>query len=85
MMETTKLLIIAFITKFLAHNHLHKYISEKYGQDTLKLCRSFEKLCLRKEKCATDLEFLASCRKEKLVPTFARPKLSISAPEKLTL
>ena len=83
-MDATKLLVIAFLTKFLARHQSHVYIREKYGQDQLKLCRSYEKLCIRKEKCTSDLAFLLSCKKEKLVPTFARPKISIKAPDKLT-
>ena len=76
-MDATKLLLISFVVKFIARNQLFVYIREKYGHDTLKLCRSWKRLCVRKQKCDTDLEFLLACRKEKLVPKFAQPKLCI--------
>ena len=82
-MESTKLLVIAFLIKFLARNHIFKYIREKYGHDASKLCRSYEKLSLRKQKVELDLNFLVKCRKENLSPKFADPKLSIRSPEKL--
>ena len=82
-MESTKLLVLIFIIKILARNHVFKYIREKYGHDASKLCRSFEKLSLRKQKVELDIKFLVKCRKENLCPKFAEPKLSIQCPDKL--
>lgn len=75
--NNNNLLVIAFIIKLLAQNHLFKYLKEKHGQDTFLLCRKYEKLCVRQEKTKDDLRFLLKCKHEKLLPVFARPKLSI--------
>ena len=83
-MDATKLLVISFAIKYLARNQIFIYIREKYGLETIKLCRSWERLCIRKEKCKSDIEYLLTCRKERLIPKFAIPMLSLNkVPEKL--
>ena len=48
-------------------------------------CRSYERLTIRQDKIICGLKFLVSCRKEKLIPKFAKPKISIKAPKKVKL
>ena len=43
----------------------------------MRLCRGLEKDIIRYEKVRHDLQFLLACKKEGLVPVFAKPKLSI--------
>ena len=76
------LLLVIFIIKILAQPGLFKYIKEKYGHNVMQQCRSYERLCTRKQKLVCDLEFLLKCKREGLIPIFARPKLSIDVPHK---
>ena len=71
------LLVIGFIIKIWSRKPIFAYIREKNGTETLQQCRVFEKVVLRYEKLLLDLQFLLTCKKETLVPVFARPKLSI--------
>ena len=73
------LLVIIFIIKIFARTNLFSTIKEKHGQDTLHDVRAYERLCKRYEKANCDLRFLLTCKREKLNPNFARPKLSIKA------
>ena len=82
-MESTNLLVIIFLAKLFARNPIFTYIRQKYGQDNLKLCRSYERLNIRHEKINDDLLFLSTCKKEGLIPKFAKPKLSIDVPYKI--
>ena len=69
--------MIGFIIKIWSRKPIFAYIREKNGAETLRQCRVFEKVVLRYEKLLLDLQFLLTCKKETLVPVFARPKLSI--------
>ena len=40
-------------------------------------------MCIKKDKCIADLDFLTSCKKEKLFPSFAQRKFSIKSSKKL--
>ena len=71
------LLVFIFIIKIYARTNLFNITKEKYGHDTLRLVRRYEKLCVKLGKLNSDLKFLLCCKNEKLTPTFARPKLSI--------
>ena len=77
------LLVLGFLIKIYACKPLFTYIREKHGLQTLRQCRVFEKLIIRYEKSLHDLRFLLACKKEGLVPKFARPKLSIAACAKI--
>ena len=77
------LLVLTFIIKLLARTKVFKYIKEKYGRNVLRQYRCYEKLCLRKEKTSCDLNFLLTCKKEKLTPIFARPKISVTIKNKM--
>ena len=80
--ENMSLLVIIFIIKLLAQN-CFKIIRGKYGQNTLKNARKWEKLTLRLEKINCDLKFLLQCRRENIIPKFAKPKLNIYASYRL--
>jgi hypothetical protein len=71
------LLVFGFLIKIWSRKPLYTYIREKIGTETLRQCRVFEKAVLRYEKLLLDLKFLLTCKKESLVPVFAKPKLSI--------
>ena len=79
----TNLLVIGFIIKIWSQKPLYSYIREKIGTETLRQCRVFEKTVLRYEKLLLDLQFLLTCKKESLIPVFARPKLSIQGNPKM--
>ena len=66
------LLVLGFLIKIYACKPLFTYIREKHGLQTLRQCRVFEKLIIRYEKSLHDLRFLLACKKEGLVPKFAR-------------
>ena len=77
------LLVFIFCIKLYARINTHCYILEKYGQEILNISRKIEKLTIKLEKIKHDLKFLVICKKEKLIPTFARPKLSIHVERKI--
>ena len=76
-MMFNKLLVINFLIKLLAQTQLFKYITEKYGQHTTKLSRQIEKTRTKLEKIKCDIRFLTTCKRNKLTPVFAKPKISI--------
>ena len=76
------LLPIIFAIKLLSKNAFN-YIRRKHGSTTVRQWRSFERLNYRYDKLRCDLRFLLTCKKEKLVPVFAQPKISIKADQKL--
>ena len=82
-MHVNQLLVIAFIIKLLSRKNLFNNIKEKHGIETVRLCRQLEKSTIKYEKAKMDLDFLLTCKKESLIPTFAKPKLSIVADNKL--
>jgi hypothetical protein len=73
----TKLLVINFLIKLLAQKHLFTYITEKYGQNATKLSRQIEKTRTKLGKIKSDIQFLMTCKRNKLTPVFAKPKISI--------
>ncbi|XP_057310566.1 uncharacterized protein LOC130648530 [Hydractinia symbiolongicarpus] len=68
-----------------ARINIFNRIQDKYGHDTLRLVRRYEKLGIKLGKINCDLQFLLACKKEQLITTFARPKLSIYATNKVKL
>ena len=72
-----KLLIINFLIKLYAHKNIFQLIAEKYGQDTTTLSRLIEKKRTKLRRIKNDLRFLTTCKRNKLIPTFAKPKISI--------
>ena len=82
-MLLTNLLVFGFLFKIFSRKPIFAYINEKHGNETLRLCRGLEKDIIRYEKACYDLRFLLQCKKDGLVPVFAKPKLSIPGDEKL--
>ena len=76
-MTFNKLLVINFLIKLFALNQVFKYITEKYGQHATKLSRQIEKTRTKLEKIKCDIRFLTTCKRNKLTPVFAKPKISI--------
>ena len=76
------LLVIIFIIKFLARN-VFNIIRVKYGLESLRTARKWEKLNLPHEKINCDLKFLLRCKRDNIIPKFAQPKLSIYASYKI--
>ena len=77
-MTFNKLLIINFLIKILALNQIFNYIKEKYGLHATKLSRMIEKTRTKLEKIKCDIRFLTTCKRNKLTPVFAKPKISIA-------
>ena len=72
----TRILSLTFIIKILSQS-IFKYSREKYGTPNLRLCRGYERLITRFEKNRLDITFLLKCKQERIIPKFARPKLSL--------
>ena len=83
MLSAINLLVISFVIKVFSRKPIFTYIREQHGNETLRQCRGLEKDTIRYEKLCSDLRFLLICKKEGLVPTFAKPKLSINGNVKL--
>ena len=81
-MNYSNLLFIGFLMKLLSRKNIFSPIKEKEGIATLRLYRKFEKCTFKMDKVNLDLEFLLKYKKEKLIPTFAKPKLSIVVDKK---
>ena len=74
-----KLLVILFLIKLYAQKYLNliDYIKGKYGQKIVNHVRSIERLRRKITKVKCDIKFLITCKKNKLTPVFAKPKLTI--------
>ena len=77
------LLVLGFLYKILSRR-MYTYIGKKHGTETLRLCRGFERLNCRLEKTKLDLRFLLTCKREGLIPNFAKPKVSINGGDRLS-
>ena len=82
-MLPTTLLVFTFLIKIFSRKPLFAYIREQHGNETLRQCRGLEKQVIRYEKLCYDLRFLLVCKKEGLIPVFAKPKLSINVDNKI--
>ena len=82
-MHPTQLLVLSFIFKLLSRKNLFNNIREKHGNETARLCRQLEKSSTKLSKVKLDIDFLLSCKKENLIPTFAKPKLSVPSESEL--
>ena len=71
------LLVILFTIKFLAHIDIFKYIRKKHGRYTLKITRKLEQYHYKIAKINLDIIYIKTCKKENLIPTFAKSKLAI--------
>ena len=71
------LLVILFIIKLLARKDIFKYIQEKHGHNTIKSVRTYESLKTKIMKGKADINFMKSCKKKNVIPTFAKVRISI--------
>ena len=78
-----KLLVINFLVKLLARKNIFKHIKEKYGHTTVKITRDIENKRTKLTKLKCDLNFLTTCKRNNLIPTFAKPKLAIKMNRRL--
>ena len=69
--------------------NIYKHIKGKYGQRILKDARLLETIRSKLTKVKCDIEFLNTCKRNILCPTFARPKfaikISINIKKKITM
>ena len=72
-----ELLVIHFLIRLYARRNIFQHITEKYGQNTTKLARSIERKRTKLRRIKSDLTFLTTCKRNKLIPTCAKPKISI--------
>ena len=71
-----KLLVINFLIKLIALKDIFNQICGKYGQATLKLARNTEQTRIKIRKLKDDIKFLLVCKRNELLPKFARPKFA---------
>ena len=57
--------------------NIYKFIRQNHGQDIIKKVRHYQKLKTRLTKLKTDKVYITSCKKEDLIPAFAKVNLSI--------
>ena len=69
--------MILFIIKLYARNIIFKHIKKKHGYDLIKVVRDFEQKKTKFEKLFADIAFIKLCKKEQLIPRFAKVHVSI--------
>ena len=74
-----KLLVILFLIKLYALKNIYDYIYGKYGQSRRTLARNTERNRMKIRKLKSDIKFLTTCKKNNLIPTFAKPRLTIKS------
>ena len=73
------LLVILFISKLYTRINTFKYINKKHGRKVIKTLRTYESLKTKLMKVEAVIRFIKSCKKENLIPTFAKVKLAIKS------
>ena len=73
------LLVILFIIKLYDRMNTFKYINKKHGQNVMKIVRTYESLKIKLMEVEAVIQFIKSCKKDKLIPTFAKLKLAIKS------
>ena len=72
-----KVLVILFIIKIFAQINILKHIGKKHGQFILRNVRSREHVKKKYSKVNQDINFIKTCRRENLIPTFEKVKIAI--------
>ena len=62
--------------RFPAQDSIIKNLRRRYGNGLVKKVQKFEKFDFKYRKAPLDLEFLQSCKKEKLIPKFLQFKVA---------
>ena len=60
-----------------AQTNVFNRVKKKHGQETLKIVRTLEDSKTPLMKIESDIVFIKTCKREQLIPTFAKVKLSI--------
>ena len=76
------LLTLLFAIKLLARLNISKYIEKKYGDLALENVRSLKNIKHNWFKISKDINFIKTYKKEDLLPTFAKVKLTIKSGNK---
>ena len=63
--------------KLYARNDIFKRIKKKRGQDVITVIRSLEKLQTKYGKVVANINYIKTCKKERLIPTLAKVNISI--------
>ena len=71
------LLVNLFIISLYVCRNIFMHIYGKYGQDFLQLSRNVERCRQKISKVDCDIKFLLQCKRKKLTPVFAQPKISV--------
>ena len=72
-----KLLVTHFIIKLYTRDNIFKHIKKKHGHNLIKAVQDFEQKKTKFEKLVADIAFIKLCKKEQLIPTFAKVNVSI--------
>ena len=72
-----KLLVILFIIKLYPRSNILKHIKKNHGKDLVKVVRDFEQKNTKFEKLDADIAFIKLCKKEQLIPKFAKVSVSL--------
>ena len=73
------LLVILFAIKLLSQVNIFKYKEMKHGRQILKNVGTLERLKGKGCKINKDIKFIKLCKKEHLIPTFAKVKLAMKS------
>ena len=63
--------------KLYARNDIFKRIKKNHGQDVITVIRSLEKLQTKYGMVIADIKYIKTCKRERLIPTFAKVNISI--------
>ena len=69
--------MIIFTITLHVRNNIFKHIKKKHGHDLIKVVRDIEQKKIKFEKLVPDIAFIKLCRKEQIIPTFAKINVSI--------
>ena len=71
--------VMLFAAKLLAQVNIFKHIERKHGRQILQNVSILERLKGKRCKITKDIKFIKLCKKEHLIPTFAKVKLAIKS------
>ena len=72
-----KLLVTLFIIKLYTRDNVFKHIKKKHEHNLIKAVRDFEQKKAKFEKLVADIAFIKFCKKEQLIPSFAKVNVCI--------
>ena len=63
--------------KLIAQINIFKYVRQKHGQSAFKIVTTLEQVKRRYAKVNEDINFIKICKKDDLLPKFAKIRLAI--------